>query len=97
MSQLEDDLEKYADDALTKRDAKAAISLIAEICGYVGVMWAAAAVISFLFGPAGIATASTGACYYMLKRCNDVYSDLPSDQRKLIRKLARGIRRALGM
>jgi len=96
MSQLEDDLNKYADDALTKKDAKAAIALIAEICGWAGIMWAAAAVISFLFGPGGVVTASTGACYYMLKKCNDVYSDLPTDQRKLIRKLAKAIRHALG-
>ena len=96
MSKLEEDLNKYADDALTKKDAKAAIALIAEICGWAAVMWAAATVISVLFGPGGVVTASTGECNYMLKRCNDVYSDLPSDQRKLIRKLARGIRHALG-
>ena len=96
MSQLEDDLNKYADDALTKKDAKAAIALIAEICGWAAVMWAAAAVISVLFGTGGVATASAGACYYMLKRCNDVYCDLPADQRKLIRKLAKAIRKVLG-
>lgn len=92
MSQLEDDLKNYADEALTKKDAKAAIALIAEICGFGAVMWMSAAVISALFGPGGVATVSAGACYYMLKRCGDVYSDLPADQRKLIRKLARGLK-----
>lgn len=96
MSQLEDDLKTYVDDALTKKDAKAAIALIVEICGFGTVMWAAATVIAVLFGPTGIAAASIGACNYMLSRCTEIYSELPADQRKLIRKLARGINGILG-
>ena len=96
MSRLEEDLEKYADDALTKKDAKAAIALLAEICGAAAIMWAAAAVISALFGPGGPATVGAGGGAYIMKRCGDVYADLPSDQRRLIRKLTRGIKSILG-
>lgn len=96
MSRLEEDLEKYADDALTKKDAKAAIALLAEICGAAAIMWAAAAVISALFGPGGLAPVGAGGCAYIMKRCGDVYADLPSDQRRLIRKLTRGIKSILG-
>lgn len=49
----------------------------------------AGVVISALFGPAGLAPASAGACIYMYKRCADIYSDLPADQRKVIAKFAR--------
>lgn len=96
MSQLGDDLEKYKDDALTKKDAWAAIKLIGEICGAGAVMLVAANLIAALFGPGGVATVGTGTCYYLLKKCGDIYADLPSDQRKLIRKLARGIHGLLG-
>lgn len=92
MSKLEDDLKNYADDALNKHDAKAAIALLCEICGAGAILWAAALVISALFGPGVLAPAGAGACYYLLKRCGDVYADLPSDQRRLIRKLVRGIK-----
>ena len=97
MSQLEDDHKKYTDDALSKKDALAAIALLSEICGAAAIMWAAAAIISALFGPGGpVAVGAGGGCYYLLKKCGDVYANLPSDQRRLNRKLVRGINGLLG-
>ena len=60
MSQLEDDLKKYTDDALSKKDALAAIALLSEICGAAAIMWAAAAIISALFGPGGPVAVGAG-------------------------------------
>lgn len=35
-------------------------------------------------GPAESAPVCAGACAYIMKRCGEVYVDLPSDQRRLI-------------
>lgn len=92
MSQLEDDLKKYQDDALSKKDAKAAIKLVGEVCGFVAVMYVAGTVIAALFGPAGLIPASAGACGYMFRKCGEAYSSLSADERTLVRKLARALR-----
>lgn len=89
MSKLEDDLDKWANEAFTKADAWAAIKILCEVVGFGAVMAIAGVVISALFGPGGLAPASAGACMYMYKRCADIYSDLPTDQRKVIAKFAR--------
>lgn len=92
MSQLEEDLKKYADGALNKKDAVAAIKLVAEITGAVGVLYVGGIVIGALFGPGGITTISTGALYGLYYKCCKAYTELPTDQRILIRKLANAIR-----
>lgn len=96
MTQLEEDLKTYADDALNKKDAKAAIALIAEICGAGAVIAIAGIVISAIFGPGGVVPAAAGACGYMLKKCTEVYANLPADQRSLVRKLARALHGIVG-
>lgn len=69
MSQLEDDLKKYTDDALSKKDALAAIALLSEICGAAAIMWAAAAIISALFGPGGpVAVGAGGGVLLSVKK-----------------------------
>ena len=92
MSQLERDLRNLADDALTKEDAEAAFKLLAEILGAGAVIYIAANVIGALFGPSGFIAVSHGTLVMLLKKCGDVYADLPTDQRTLIRKLARGVK-----
>ena len=92
MSQLERDLRNLADDALTKEDAEAAFKLLAEILGAGAVIYIAANVIGALFGPSGFIAVSHGTLVMLLKKCGDVYADLPTDQRTLVRKLARGVK-----
>lgn len=92
MSQLEDDLRNLKDDALTKKDAIAAFKILAEVAGGFTVMYIAATIISALFGPAGVVPVGGAACYALLRKCGEVYANLPTDQRTLIRKLVRGVR-----
>lgn len=92
MSQLERDLRNLADDALTKKDAKAAFQLLAEILGAGAVLYIAANVIGALFGPSSAIAVSHGTLVMLLKKCGDVYADLPTEQRTLVRKLARGVK-----
>lgn len=96
MSKLEDDLRTMKDEALSRKDAEAAIRLVAEVCGYVAVMAVAATVISSLFGPGALLPAGAGACHYMLKKCSDAYSELDSEERALVRKLARALHGIVG-
>lgn len=53
MSQLEDDISKLADEAFTKRDAKAALAIIGEVLGLGAVAYVGAVVVSAIFGPGG--------------------------------------------
>lgn len=92
MSQLEEDLEKYADEAFNKKDIKAAIKLVAEITGGISVLYVSGIVIGALFGPGGVATISAGALYGLYYKCCEAYTKLPTDQRILVRKLAKAIR-----
>ena len=96
MSKLEDDLKNLKDDALSKKDAEAAIRLVAEVCGWAAVMGVAATVISALFGPAGLLPAGAAACHFMMKKCNDAYSSLDSGERALVRKLVRALKGVVG-
>lgn len=89
MSKLEDDLNKWADEAFTKADALAAIKILSEVVGIGAIMAIAGVVISALFGPGGLAPGAAAACMYMFRKCADIYSDLPYDQRKIIAKFAR--------
>ena len=72
--------------------AKAAFKLLAEITGGVTVMYVAATVISALFGPAGLIPVGSAVCYGLIRKCGEVYANLPTDQRTLIRKLVRGVK-----
>lgn len=92
MSQLEDDLRNLKDEALTKKDAKAALKLLAEITGGLTVMYGAATIIAALIGPGGLVPVGSAACYALMRKCGEVYANLPTEQRTLIRKLVRGVR-----
>ena len=68
MSQLEDDISKLADEAFTKKDAKAALAIVGEVVGLGAVAYVGAIVISAIFGPGGVMVASAGAAReFMLK------------------------------
>lgn len=95
MSQLERDLRNLADDALTKKDAEAAFKLLAEILGAGAVLGIAATVISALFGPAGLVPVGATACHLMFKKCGEAYANLSTEDRTLVRKLARGLKSIL--
>ena len=49
MSQLEDDISKLADEAFTKKDAKAAIAIVGEVVGLGAVLYIGGVVVSALF------------------------------------------------
>lgn len=89
MSRLEDDINKLADEAFTKKDFWAAIKILAEVVGFGVIMSVAGVVLSALVGPGGLIPMSAGACMYLYKRCADIYSDLPADQRRVIAKFAK--------
>ena len=72
MSKLEDDLNKWADEAFTKADAWAAIKILCEVVGFGAVMAIAGVVIAALFGPGGLAPATAAACLYMYKKFSEL-------------------------
>ena len=73
MSKFEDDLKNLKDEALSKKDAEAA-----------------------LFGPGGLLPAGAIECRFMLKKCSEAYSSLDSEERALVRKLARALNGVIG-
>lgn len=89
MSQLEDDISKLADEAFTKRDAKAALAIIGEVLGLGAVAYVGAVVVSAIFGPGGVVIASAGAARALYAKICIAYCDLPKDQRKVVAKLAK--------
>ncbi|MCM1220678.1 MAG: hypothetical protein NC548_39935 [Lachnospiraceae bacterium] len=89
MSQLEDDISTLADEAFTKKDAKAAIAIIGEVVGLGAVAYAGAVVISAMFGPGGVVVASAGAARALYAKLCMSYCDLPRDQRLVVAKLAK--------
>lgn len=95
MTQLERDLRNLTDNALSKKDAEAAIKLVAEITGGVAVLGIAATVISALFGPVGLVPVGATACHLMFKKCGEAYANLSTEDRTLVRKLARGVKGVL--
>lgn len=95
MTQLERDLRTLTDSALSKGDAEAAIRLVAEITGGVAVLGIAATVISAMFGPAGLVPVGAAACHLMFKKCGEAYANLSTEDRTLVRKLARGLKGVL--
>lgn len=92
MTQLERDLRILTDSALSKKDAEAAIKLVAEITGGIAVLGIAATVISAIFGPAGLVPVGAAACHVMFKKCGEAYANLSTEDRTLVRKLARGVK-----
>ena len=88
MSQLEDDISKLADEAFTKRDAKAALAIIGEVLGLGAVAYVGAVVVSAIFGPGGLVI-SAGAARALYAKICIAYCDLPKDQRKVVAKLAK--------
>ncbi|WP_288110295.1 hypothetical protein [Bacteroides acidifaciens] len=62
MSKLEDDIEKLADDVLTKADAYAAIKIVGEVVDLETVMAVAGVVVSALFGPGLLVAGSAVTC-----------------------------------
>ena len=91
MTQLDYDLEHLKDEAFSKKDVKAAIALITEICGFGAALYFAAVVVSALFGPGGLIPMSTGFCIFCIKQCGEVYGNLSVGQRALVRKIIRAI------
>lgn len=89
MSQLEDDISKLADEAFTKKDAKAALAIVGEVVGLGAVAYVGAIVISAIFGPGGVMVASAGAARALYAKICIAYCDLPRDQRLVVAKLAK--------
>ncbi|MCM1220684.1 MAG: hypothetical protein NC548_39965 [Lachnospiraceae bacterium] len=91
MSQLEEDIKKLGNEAFTKGDAWAAVKIVGEVAGFVTVMGIATAVVTTIFNPLLAVGGGAMACRFMLKKCADVYMDLPTDQRRLVAKLCKAI------
>lgn len=89
MSQLEDDISRLADEAFTKKDAKAALAIVGEVVGLGAVAYLGAIVISVIFGPGGVVVASAGAARALYAKICIAYCDLPRDQRLVVAKLAK--------
>lgn len=89
MSKLEDDIDKLADEAFTKKDALAAIKIIGEVVGLGAVAYIGGIVVSAIFGPTGVFVASAGAARALWVKLCQCYCDLPRDQRLVVAKLAK--------
>lgn len=89
MSQLEDDISKLADEAFTREDARAALSIVGEVVGLGAVAYVGAIVISAIFGPGGVMVASAGAAKALYAKICTAYCDLPRSQRLVVAKLAK--------
>ena len=90
MSELENDLNNLTDEPLTMREVNIAIKILCEVTDSEMIKKFSDMIIPILFGPCpGIIFPSYGICIYMYKKCTDIYSGLPCDQRKVIAKFAR--------
>ena len=96
MSQLEDDISKLADEAFTKRDAKAALAIIGEVLGLGAVAYVGAVVVSAIFGPGWLVIASAGAARALYAKICIAYCELPKDKRKVVEKIAKKNARNMG-
>lgn len=94
-SLLEEDIKKLGNEAFTKKDLKAAFAILSEIFGAATVMYALAYLMAILLGPLAASGAGLLACQFILMKCMDCYADLPKDQRKVIAKLCKELKRVL--
>lgn len=96
-SQLEQDLIRYKDEVLTKRDIVAGLELIGEITGIVGLiaafgslLTALPAIVTSVGLPASVAASATGLFKYrVIPKLPEIYANLPAGQRKLVRSAMR--------
>ena len=88
MSQLSDDIEKLADDVVTKKDIIAAFKIMGEVTG--GLALFSMAVTAFTVWIPGLGIPISGAlaarCLAMMAK---EYANLPTDQRRVIAKCAK--------
>ncbi|MGX9725982.1 MAG: hypothetical protein ACTFAK_01295 [Candidatus Electronema sp. VV] len=95
MSKLDDDLERYANEAFTKGDVKAGLKLLAEITGLVGLAGLAFTAITVWLPGLNIAI-PTGTLVYGLKIAAKEYSDMDEADRKSVRAVASLLRGGVG-
>lgn len=86
-SQLERDMRKYANDAITKRDIMAGLKLLSEITGGIAVFSIVAAALTSWIPGLGIPI-TAGTARLIMQHIARIYIDLPTDQRRLIAKCA---------
>lgn len=95
MSQLDDDLERYANEAFTKGDIKAGLKLIGEITGIVGLAGLAFTAITVWLPGLNIAIPA-GTLAYGLRKAAQQYSNMNEDDRKAVRAVASLLRGGVG-
>ena len=91
MSKLDEDLEKYADEAWTHQDVKAGLKLIGELAGIAGLgVFAYTILTSWIPGlnAIGIPISAAMAGRLMMQAAQK-YSDLPEEERAVVRKTVR--------
>lgn len=85
--QLERDMRKYANDAITKRDIMAGLKLLSEITGGIAVFSIVATALTSWIPGLGIPI-TAGTARLIMQHIARIYIDLPTDQRRLIAKCA---------
>jgi len=91
MSQLDVDLQKYADEAWNQRDIRAGFKLLAELGGILTLgVFGYTVLTSWVPGlnALGIPIAA-GTAHHLLRQAALHYSDLPEEDRAVVRKAVR--------
>ncbi len=93
MSTLENDLSKYADEAWTHKDIRAGLKLLAELAGIAGLgIFGYTVITSWVPGLNAIGIPiSTALATRLLAQAAKEYSNLPEDERAVVRKTVRFI------
>lgn len=93
-SQLQQDMAKYANEAINKKDLIAGFKLLSEIPGGILIFGTIATALTSWIPGAGIAISSATAAY-ALSKISDVYINLPTEDRRLIIKCANLLKNAI--
>ena len=86
-SQLQQDMAKYANEVINKKDLIAGFQLLSEITGGMLIFGTIATALTSWIPGAGIPISSATAAY-ALNKISDVYINLPTEDRRLIIKCA---------
>ena len=94
MSQLDDDLEKYADEAWNHHDIRAGLKLLVELGGMVSLgVFAYVVLTSWVPGLNALGIPiSVGTAQVLLRQAALEYSNLSEEDRAVVRKVVRFLR-----